>query len=68
MGEDVEMLEAQVRSLEATVRQLKAARRDEFAQAAMSGLLARHGTTYEPKSVAKLAYGVADAMMEARES
>jgi hypothetical protein len=40
--------------------------RDRFARQAIHGLLARQGTTVKPAILARMAYDIADAMLQAR--
>lgn len=69
-------LEAKIAGLENEVRNLKATLRDEFAKAALTGLLAKHGDagwceSGEVTSIpgaAETVYEYADAMLEARKS
>lgn len=76
MNDEVEMLQCQVRFLEAENRTLRQNLRDEFAKAALTGLLAKHGDAGwcengEVTSIvgaAETMYEYADAMLEARKS
>jgi hypothetical protein len=42
--------------------------RDYFAAKAMQGMLADHTFNHEPEMIASLCYGMADAMLKARQS
>ncbi len=64
---DIEFLEAKVRGLEATVRMLQKTLRDEFAKAALTGMLANHGLHPDyVENTVKAAFEVADVAMEVR--
>lgn len=66
---DQAFLEAKIAGLENEVRNLKASLRDDFAKAALAGLIVDAGpiSSYS-QSVAADAYKLANAMLEARKS
>lgn len=67
---DEDMLRTQNRSLERENRQLRRNLRDEFAMAALPGVIARLDDVGEAPAfdVAQMSYTFADAMLEARKS
>ena len=71
MGDD-DMLAAQVKNLDRENRKLRSSLRDEFAKAALQGMVASMGDIGElvvfSQSIAADAYRIADAMLEARKS
>lgn len=74
MSDETEMLSIQNRALERENRRLRKALRDEFAMAALTGLIAHHGDAgWHPdaeiqsiQGAADTAYEYATAMLEAR--
>ena len=64
---DNEFLEAKVRGLEATVRQANQTLLDQFAMAALTGMLAKHDLHPDYiESTVKAAFDVADVALEVR--
>lgn len=70
--DDIEMLTAQNKNLDRENRKLRSSLRDEFAKAALNGMVASRGDIGEvaafSQSIADDAYRIADAMLEARKS
>lgn len=66
MSDEAETLAIQNRVLERENRRLRKALRDEYAMAALTGLLAHHGVELEPRVAGQYAIEYADAMLEAR--
>lgn len=74
MTDEVDMLRIQNRQLERENRSLRRNLRDEFAMAALTGLLAHHGDAgWHPEAevqsqngASETCYEYADAMLEAR--
>ena len=65
--DDIEMLTAQNKNLDRENRKLRSSLRDEFAKAALAGLMVDMGSQANfSKSLAADAYKIADAMLEAR--
>lgn len=64
---DADILETQVRRLEHDLRASRATLRDEFAMAALTGLLANVGCSANPVDVASACYTLADAMLGVRQ-
>lgn len=63
---DIEFLQAQIRSLEAECRALRETLRDRFACQAMQMRFGASGESMPMKSMAAICYQMADAMIEAR--
>jgi hypothetical protein len=76
MADEDDMLRIQNRALERENRQLRRSLRDDFAIAALTGLLAKHGDSgWHPEAeiqsiegAADTVYLYADAMLEARKA
>ena len=67
--DEIDMLTKQAQYLERENRKLRRTLRDEFALAALAGLMVDMGTPAEfSQSIAADAYLIADAMLEARKS
>lgn len=66
MSDETEMLSIQNRALERDNRRLRKALRDEFAMAALTGLLANYGTKFDPRLTCATAIAYANEALEAR--
>jgi chromosomal replication initiation ATPase DnaA len=69
MTTDTDTLEANLRNLERENRELKETLRDQFAMAALQGMVAANCTDITPDNIGEacwVCYRMADKMMEAR--
>lgn len=65
--DDVRAKDSLILHLERSIKEHRATMRDDMAKAALVGIAANYSSS-KPEQIARVAYAIADAMMEARAS
>lgn len=67
MIDDIDMIKSQLRFLERENRKLRKNLRDEYAQAALTGIMAKHGVRVAIIEQVRVAFLAADVALEQRQ-